>query len=102
FESTDHLSDRELYRHLVESSLLEPAMLIPEDPSYGMHIDIIGGFSEDDIRIYLTYYADEEERESFRADYTGEFPPALPHPYDRDRLLPTQEERAFGDESADA
>jgi hypothetical protein len=98
-ESTDHLSDRELYTHLIEDALLVRSVLVPGDPSYGMHIDIIGGFSEEDIRTYLTYYADEEERESFRADFEGEFPQSLPHPYDRDRLLPTHEERAFGNRS---
>jgi len=52
---------------------------------------VIGGFSDEDIRTYLTYYADEDERESFRPGFEGEFPVSLPRPYDRDRFLPTRE-----------
>ena len=95
-ESTDHLSDRELYRHLVKVVLPEPSFLEPDDASFGTHVDIIGGFSEEDVRVYLTYYADEGERDSFRENFVGAFPKARTRPYDRDRLLPTQEKRFFG------
>ena len=101
-ESTDHLSDRELYRHLATESLVQPTFLSPDDPAFADHLDIIGGCSSDDLRIYLTYYADEEDREGFREDYEGTFPDMLPRPYDRDRHLPTHEERAFGKRAADA
>jgi hypothetical protein len=96
-ESTDHLSGRELYDHLESVVLREPTFLVPDDLLFGAHCDIIGGCSEEDIRVYLTYYADEEERQSFRDGFEGEFPPALPRPYDRDRFLPTHEERIHGE-----
>jgi hypothetical protein len=101
-QSTDHLSDRQLYEQLTKECLLERTFLAPDNVLFGEHIDIIGGFSNDDIRIYLTYYANEEERESFREGFEGDFPKSLPPPYDRDRLLPTQEERAFEGGAPDA
>jgi len=101
-QSTDHLSDRQLYEHLTKECLLVRTFLAPDNITFGQHIDIIGGFSNDDIRIYLTYYANEEERESFREGFEGDFPESLPPPYDRDRLLPTQEERAFETGTPDA
>jgi hypothetical protein len=101
-ESTDHLSDRQLYEHLTKECLLARTFLAPDNVTFGQHIDIIGGFSDDDIRIYLTYYANEEQRERFREGFEGDFPKSLPPPYDRDRLLPTQEERAFETGTSDA
>ena len=101
-QSTDHLSDRQLYEHLTKESLLVRTFLAPDNIMFGEHIDIIGGFSNDDIRIYLTYYANEEERESFREGFEGDFPKSLPRPNDRDRLLPTQEERALETDTPDA
>ncbi|HET7710782.1 MAG TPA: hypothetical protein VFL80_02525 [Thermoanaerobaculia bacterium] len=92
-QSTDHLSDRQLYERLESTILREPLVLLPEDPAFGAHHDIIGGCSEEDIRIYLTYYASEEDRESFRAEWEGEFPAACTPPFDRDRFLPTHETR---------
>ena len=87
--STDHLSDRELYERLWTGLLREPTTLVPDNPDFACHIDIIGGFSQDDIQIYLKYYADE----AIRRDWAREFPDIVipPHedpPYDRDRYLP--------------
>lgn len=85
-ESTDHLSDRELYRWLMTDALLEEAFL-PMGSSGGWHVSPIGGFSEEDLQVYYRYYADEEDRR--RAALDGDHvPPREPLPYDRDRLLP--------------
>jgi hypothetical protein len=86
--NTNHLSDRELYERLESAILREPAFLMPDDPFCGEHYDLAASESEEDLRIYLTYYADEEERQIFRRDFRMALPPALPPPYDRDRLLP--------------
>lgn len=86
--STDHLSDRELYVKLTEEMLLEPATMIPDDPDFRTVLDVIGGFSEADIEIYLRYYADEESRARWAKDAAGALPPCEPPPYDRDRFLP--------------
>ncbi len=88
-ENTDHLSDRELYSLLWEELLHTPAILFPDDPNYAYHIDTIGSGSEEDQQIYLTYYADEEDRRHWLMKWPEDRLPArIPLPYDRDRLLP--------------
>ncbi|MGA7614316.1 MAG: hypothetical protein WBX15_03975 [Thermoanaerobaculia bacterium] len=94
-ESTNHLSDRELYRYLVGHVLVEETIL-PGSPMGGWFYSPIGGCSEEDIEIYLRYYADEDERESFRED-DRPLPPKETPPYDRDRLLPQFDPRASED-----
>jgi hypothetical protein len=86
--STDHLSDRELYTHLVRETFQE----ITKDvvaPGWNHHLDILGGCSEEDIELHLRYYADDDERarwlKSF-PDYV--LPPKEKPPSDRDRHLP--------------
>ena len=72
-------------------------MLFPDDVDFGCHLDPIGGFSEEDIKIYLKFYADDEIRERWRKDFPEDvIPDKDTPPYDRDRFLPTHEERAFG------
>jgi hypothetical protein len=85
-ESTDHLSDRELYRWLRTDSLLQETFL-PMGSDGGWHTSPIGGFSEEDLQVYYRYYADEDDRR--RAALDGDvMPPREPLPYDRDRLMP--------------
>jgi hypothetical protein len=86
-QQTDHLSDRELYRELIEYLLLE--VTSSTSPDTNMHIDILGGCSEHDLWLCARYYWDE----SFREDWLERFPDTeLPEridpPYDRDRHLP--------------
>ena len=85
-ESTDHLSDRELYDHLVTEALVEETML-PLSANGAWHLSPIGGCSEEDLEVYYRYYADEEDRRLLRVDGV-ELPPHEPLPFDRDRLLP--------------
>jgi hypothetical protein len=93
-ESTDHLSDRELYRYLRDDALLVPTFLMPDDPYSATHVSPIGGFGDDDIVIYLRYYADEATRAEWRRDFPqDELPAKLAPPYDRDSCLPTRESR---------
>lgn len=93
-ESTDHLSDRELYRYLRDDALLVPELLAPEDLTQAIHISPIGGFSNDDIALYMKYYADEATRVEWKRDYPeDELPPKVVLPYDRDSRLPTPESR---------
>jgi hypothetical protein len=87
--STDHLSDRELYHRLWAEILREPTVLMPEDPNFTQHIDIIGGCSKEDIQLYLKFYADEEARQRWVERYPSDVIPAHETPpYDRDRHLP--------------
>jgi hypothetical protein len=86
--STDHLSDRELYEKLVGEILLEPVTIHPEGITGFTFIDILGGWSQEDMEIYLRYYADEEKRRDWAEDYGEPIPPREKPPYDRDRHLP--------------
>jgi hypothetical protein len=83
-DSTDHLSDRELYRYLVTDALCEETIL----GSGHWHISPIGGGSEEDNEIYLRYYADDEDRKDWQRDFEGTIPAKEKLPFDRDRLLP--------------
>ncbi len=90
-ESTDHLSDRELYRYLITDALREETVLSEPGSGGGWHISPIGGCSEEDNEIYLRYYADDESRKGWRGDSDEPLPPKEKLPYDRDRLLPGQD-----------
>lgn len=86
--STDHLSDRELYTHLFEETFHQ----VTEDvvaPGWNQHIDIVGGCSEEDIRLHHRYYAADESRALWLAQFPDDvLPPKEVPPYDRDRRLP--------------
>jgi hypothetical protein len=99
-DQTDHLSDRELYARLWGDALREEVPDLPLDESAAWHIDLAGSGSEEDIRVWLRYYADEETRRRWRADFPAdEMPPREQPPYDRDRLLPQAGGRGHSDES---
>jgi hypothetical protein len=83
-EFADHLSDRELYSWLLESGHLE-AHFSPLPDSF-VHIDVIGSGSDEDNRLYLTYYASDEERAQWKERFPDEeLPPRQKLPYDGDR-----------------
>jgi hypothetical protein len=86
---TDHLSDRELYTLLWRELLREPVKDMPLDESSAWHIDLTGSGSEEDTYLYLKYYADEETRRRWAADFPAdEMPEHAAPPLDRDRYLP--------------
>jgi hypothetical protein len=88
-DSTDHLSDRELYRWLTTDALCQEMLL----DGCGMTVTSpIGGCSEEDNEIYLRYYADDEDRAMWRSDLSDPLPDRAPLPFDRDRLLPGRRE----------
>ena len=87
-ESTDHLSDRELYRYLVSDALCEETVLSPPGSGGVWHLSPIGGGGEEDSEIYLRYYADDETRAEWLRDFGGIVPAKEKPPFDRDRLLP--------------
>ena len=90
--STDHLSDRELYEYLWYDCLHEPTVIQPENQDSAYHVDLIGSGSEEDLFIFLKYYADETDRKMWAGDLPqNDFPGSEKKPYDRDRLLPTRE-----------
>jgi hypothetical protein len=92
-ESTDHLSDRELYELLWTDILRQPTP-ISSDPDCACHIDILGGCSEEDLQLNLKYYADEDERLDWEEQFPEDpIPPHEPLPFDRDRHLPVRTTR---------
>lgn len=97
---TDHMSDRELYALLWGDTLREPVKDMPRDESSAWHIDFLSGGGEEDTRLYLKYYADEETRRRWLVDFPeDEVPPHEEPPYDRDRQLPRAHGGAETDES---
>ncbi len=69
-EFADHLSDRELYSWLLASDHLE-AQIAPLPDSF-MHIGVVGTGSDEDNRLYLTYYASEEDRDRWKSEFPDE------------------------------
>jgi hypothetical protein len=85
---TDHLSDRELYVRLWRDVLRDP-MELTNDDGGAWHIDMAGGGNEEDILVYLKYYADDEARRRWAQEWPEDpLPPAEDPPFDRDRHLP--------------
>lgn len=88
--STNHLRDRELYALLHGDLLAEEYEEL--GPEWNIHLDILGGGSEEDVLLYQKYYADDECRRQFIEEYPGcELPEREDPPCDRDRLLPQPE-----------
>ena len=93
-QQTDHLSDRELYAELWSDVLRESTVLMPDNPAFAYHIDMVGSGSEEHMFLYLKYYADERARRSWLEDWPEDpLPEPEKPPYDRDRLLPRAESR---------
>ena len=86
---TDHLSDRELYTHLWTKSLREETKAMPLAPNSAYHIELLGSYSEEDMQLFLKYYADGDFRRQWHKDWAKDPIPAHEDPpYDRDRRLP--------------
>jgi hypothetical protein len=87
--NTNHLSDRELYTYLFEEGLREDAVLFPDNPGYVYGLDLLGSGSEEDLQLYMKYFADEAYRAEWKADFPElDFPPHEDPPFDRDKDLP--------------
>jgi hypothetical protein len=84
---TDHLSDRELYSTLWHETLREEHPIVPDDYPLMTHIDMLGGWSNEDIHNNWKYYADDEQRQRAMAEGQS-LPDHVDPPYSRDHLLP--------------
>ena len=92
-ENTDHLSDRELYTWLWAEALREETPDLSQ-PGGAWHISPIGSCDEDDMAVFLKYYASEKERHDWQEEFPSDpLPPRCPLPYNRDRNLPRPESR---------
>ena len=88
-ESTNHLSDRELYTELWKDVLREETKAMVYDEYSAWHIDLIGSGSDEHTDLWMKYYADEKTRRQWMKDWPDyEMPEHEDPPYDRDRHLP--------------
>ncbi len=88
---TDHLSDRELYELLYVQLLHYDVPDVPPLPRHGALIELLEAVEDDEeaARIFLTYYATEDDRKAWsRTSPDFVMPPRRPRPFDRDRHLP--------------
>ena len=86
--STNHLSDRAVYRRLWLEDLRQDYVPITS-PDSAFFIDLISSGSEEDIQDYLKYYADPLARQGWRREFPEfDVPEHQDPPYDRDRFLP--------------
>jgi hypothetical protein len=86
---TDHLRDCELYAELWQSGVRLPAHLPGRNPRGGWFHDVLGSWSEDDLQLWLRYYATEEDRAKHAADWPKDTIPAKEKPpFNRDWRLP--------------
>ena len=86
--STDHLSDRELYKRLWLDELREDYVPM-QDSQSAFVIDFISSGSEQDIHDYLKYFADPLARQGWQREFPEcQVPEHEDPPYDRDRFLP--------------
>lgn len=86
---TNHWSDRELYEQLWHDTLHEITMDFPPGSGWNCHIDFLSSGSDEDNELYLKYYADDDWRAQWAADFPDETIPAhVDPPHDRDRHLP--------------
>ena len=90
FYNTDHLSDRELYTLLWHDTLNEQVPACIAASADGAQIvDLVSSGSDEDIDLWMKYYADERTRQNWLRDFPNY---AMPRhedpPYDRDRHLP--------------
>jgi hypothetical protein len=82
---TDHLSDRELYS-LIRRDILPAPVKRVELPDNYFHWDCSAS-DGDDLSVWLTYYASDEERREWADDEGRSPPPRRIPPYPR--ALPT-------------
>ena len=74
---TDHLDDRELYTYLLDHALRQPVVMMPGNPNFGYHIDLIDCGGEEDEQLFLRYSADGETRERWAKEFPSvAMPPA--------------------------
>jgi hypothetical protein len=86
---TDHLNDRALYDELWERGLRDPAHLPGRNPRGGWFHDFLGSWGDDDMQLWLRYYASDEERATHAKDWPKDtIPPREKPPSNRDWRMP--------------
>ena len=86
---TDHLTERELYAELWERGLREPAHLPGRTPRGGWFHDTLGSWGEEEMQLWLRYYASEQDRAKHAKDWPKDTLPPREKPVsNRDWRLP--------------
>ena len=86
---TDHLSDRELYAELWTRGLRDEALLPGKCKTGGWFHDFLGSWGEDEMQLWLRYYASEEDRAKHAKDWPKDTLPPKEQPlFNRDWRLP--------------
>ena len=86
---TDHLTDRELYAELWEHGLREPTHLGGRNPRGGFFHDFLGSWGDDQVQLWLRFYATDEDRAKHAAEYPKDNIPPKEKPIcNRDWRLP--------------
>jgi hypothetical protein len=86
---TDHLSDRDIYNELWARGMREEALLPGKCRTGGWFHDFLGSWSEDDMQLWLRYYATDKERAEHAKEYPEDnLPPKEKPPFNRDWRLP--------------
>lgn len=99
---TDHLSDRELYNVLWRDVLRDEIPMLPDHPGSEWHVDLLGSGSATHINLYLKYYADEDWRQEWLADFPDcDLPAHENPPDDRDRHLPQPDDESPSEAEAE-
>ena len=91
-EWADHLSDEELHRKLIERFDEEIALI----PGCVLHLEMLTSGDDEDDRLWLTYYASDEDRAQWREHFPDDELPEKKDPLYR-REMP---EVFRGDEDA--
>ena len=87
-EHTNHLGDRELYAKLWHETLRDDTPAI-DLIGFRSHLSMTQMEDDNEALLYLKYYADERDRESWREEFPGDkMPPHEDPPFTRDDLLP--------------
>jgi len=92
---TNHLSEAELYDKLWYELLNCQTVDISWDADASSLLDLLGGGTDEDLRVWLTYFASDDEREWWSECLSAEHAPIPEHeepPYARDRLIPRRED----------
>jgi hypothetical protein len=88
-QHSDQLSDRQVYCELWQRGVREESLLPGKCKTGGWFHDFLGSWGEDDMQIWLRYYATDEERAKHQKQWPKDtIPPKEKLPYNRDWRLP--------------
>jgi hypothetical protein len=95
-QCTDHLSDADFYSLLWFDKLNSLTIDISSEPEATCHLDLLGSGSVEETKLWLKFYADDEERlwwnDTLGDGTVTDLPEKEKPAYDRDRHLPRPDE----------